>query len=371
MNNNSFRSPAMDIIRSFALFFVVSVHFFYNNDYYVTVIAGPRMYIMTLMRSFFMICVPLFIMLSGYLMCNKTVCKAYYKKLIYIVSIYLLASLCCILYKTFFLKEPFSFVYSVKSIFEYKAAPYAWYVEMYIGLFLLCPFLNILYKGLKTKKEKHALLFTLITITALPSVTNIFYPSIGHIINPAYYNENIGILPVYWLFIYPITYYFIGCYLKEYKLNISNTKIAIFSVIVFLVNGSFVFYRSCGFKFIRGIWTDHSSFLVLLQSVLFFAFFDNLKYNNFPKAASAFFKNISQLCFGGYLISWIFDNYFYKILNTHVEDMPLRLNYFIIIVPVVFICSIILSFVINKIYDLILLFNKIFQNKHNVSSSKE
>ena len=88
---NKKRSVSMDIIRCFALLFVVSVHFFLNNGFYDVPVYGARMYIMTLMRSFFMICVPLFMILSGYLMCNKKLGKGYYKKIIYILGIYLFA----------------------------------------------------------------------------------------------------------------------------------------------------------------------------------------------------------------------------------------------------------------------------------------
>ena len=69
--NSTKRNPAMDIIRILAFFFVVSIHFFLNNDFYLTPVKGERMFIMTIMRSCFIICVPLFITLSGYLLRKK------------------------------------------------------------------------------------------------------------------------------------------------------------------------------------------------------------------------------------------------------------------------------------------------------------
>lgn len=54
------RNPAADLIRILAFFLVVSVHFFLNNGFYSTIVEGERMFIMTIMRSFFIICVPLF-----------------------------------------------------------------------------------------------------------------------------------------------------------------------------------------------------------------------------------------------------------------------------------------------------------------------
>lgn len=158
----------MDIVRCFAFFFVVSIHFFLNSGYYNEIVTGPRMYIMTLFRSFFMICVPLFMVLSGYLMCNKTISRSFYKKLIYTISIYILSSLCCVLYKVLVIKESLSIGTFVCGFFNFSNAPYSWYVEMYIGLFLLCPFLNLIYHNLKNKMQKHILLATFLLLTAVP-----------------------------------------------------------------------------------------------------------------------------------------------------------------------------------------------------------
>ena len=36
---------------------------------------------------------------------------------------------------------------SIIYIFNFTACPNAWYLEMYIGLFLLIPFLNIIYNN--------------------------------------------------------------------------------------------------------------------------------------------------------------------------------------------------------------------------------
>ena len=69
------RSAAADIVRCFAFFCVVSVHFFLKNGYYTQPVKGERMFVMTVMRSFFIICVPLFLTLSGYLLRTKELSK--------------------------------------------------------------------------------------------------------------------------------------------------------------------------------------------------------------------------------------------------------------------------------------------------------
>ena len=57
---------------------------------------------------------------------------------------------------------------------QFTLANYSWYIEMYLGLFLLIPFLNIVYNGLPSQKAKLWLVITMLILTALPAVVNIY-----------------------------------------------------------------------------------------------------------------------------------------------------------------------------------------------------
>lgn len=72
------RNINIDLIKCIAVFSVISVHFFLNTDFYSRTIINTNMYIAVLFRTLFMICVPLFIISTGYLMKNKTLNKKYY-----------------------------------------------------------------------------------------------------------------------------------------------------------------------------------------------------------------------------------------------------------------------------------------------------
>ena len=75
------RDSSLDIIRIVAAFTVLSVHFFLHNGFYSEIVSidkGPQMFIMVQMRTLFGVCVPLFMILTGYLMSQKTLSKAYY-----------------------------------------------------------------------------------------------------------------------------------------------------------------------------------------------------------------------------------------------------------------------------------------------------
>ena len=104
-------------------------------------IHGKRMYVMVMIRCACMICVPLFLMLSGYLMNKVTLNRLYYIKRIKIIVIYILASIMCEIYNVIYLHQNRTLLDCIKGILAFKSAKYSWYVEMYIGLALLIPYL--------------------------------------------------------------------------------------------------------------------------------------------------------------------------------------------------------------------------------------
>ena len=151
--------------------------------------------------------------------------------------------------------------------------------------------------------------------------------------------------------VYPITYYFIGCYLHEYGCKLSKKKNLVLLLIAILCFGSFNYYRSYGNTFLWGEWQNWGALPNVIMTVLLFTMILNFDTTNFSIRSKRIWKRLSDLCLGAYLVSYIFDRTFYEKLNTFVPDMLMRLNYYVIIVPLVCVCSILLSFVLNKIYE--------------------
>lgn len=168
------RNPAMDILRIVAVLCVISIHFFYHTGYYNTTADNDLMYFATVLRTLFSVCVPLFMILSGFLLCNKTLKKGYYSGIRKTIIVYILVAIACIIYKSCNGSYTLTTLTFFMGIFDFTGANYSWYIEMYIGLFLIVPFLNIIYKNLDSRKQKNILLITLIAITILPSLFNAF-----------------------------------------------------------------------------------------------------------------------------------------------------------------------------------------------------
>jgi len=195
------RNINCDILRIIAFSFVVMVHVLLNIGFYSTIIEGPTMLCLNIIRCLLITCVPLFIILTGYLMNEKELNKKYIMKLSRIITTYILCAIACLIALHFIEHRE---IYSLKSyifnILEFKAAPYAWYVNMYIGLYLIIPFLNILWKNLKTKRLKQYLLMILIVLFVLPTMLNTFnLYDINWWKNPSSLRTYQMLIPNYWM----------------------------------------------------------------------------------------------------------------------------------------------------------------------------
>ena len=159
------RNINIDLIKCIAVFSVISVHFFLNNGFYNKIVDSSGMYIGVFFRTLFMICVPLFLLSTGYLMKDKSLNKKYYFGISRVLIIYLIDAIIYLGYKSIYYNDSFSIKHIVSSILKFDIG-YSWYIEMYIGLFLLIPFLNLIYNNLNSKKQKQILIITMLLLTS-------------------------------------------------------------------------------------------------------------------------------------------------------------------------------------------------------------
>ncbi len=334
------RDPNADLIRCVAVYSVLSVHFLLNTGFYNVPTVGPDMLLLCMYRSFFMTCVPLFMILTGYLMWRKTLSRGYYKGLWKTLEIYLLASIACLLFKKYALGYRVTLKTALLDILDYDAANYAWYIEMYIGLFLIIPFLNLAYHGLKTRREKKILVLTMMSLTLLPKLLNIFdFRTAGWLASPSLSTTYDPVVPGFFTGMYPITYYFIGAYLREYGWKLNRALNLLLLALAVAAFGWYNFYRSDGGRF---VWGNNSTWggENLITATLLFAFLLNLDMTRWPKAVHAALKGISGIALGVYLFSWIPDRLIYDgCLIPQVPEVAQRWKFCPLTVPGVFLLS--------------------------------
>lgn len=344
------RNTSLDFVRIIALFCVVSVHFFLNSGFYEYKVSGIEMYWMMLMRTAFRGCVPLFIILTGYLMNQKKLSGGYFHGLTKTLLIYLLASLVCGVCKCTFLEPDYRVTDALLGIFDFSTSTYAWYIEMYIGLFLMIPFLNLVWNHLDSQRNKRLLLIILCLLTAVPQMLNIYrFDDWEWWKMPSISDEYVKLFPDFWTTLAPLAYYYVGCYLKEFPLKLKKGLAAILFLVGVVVFGSYNFWRSYGAEFVWGPWQEWAALPTMVLTVLLFCFLTKISFEHSPGWVPHSLARISELCLGGYLLSCIFDGVFYARLNEQVTDVPDRLLYYFIIVPLVFVCSLAASWGLNMV----------------------
>lgn len=357
------RNINLDLIRCIAVLFVISVHFCLNIGFYELPCSGMRMLFLSILRSAFMTCVPLFLMLTGYLMNKKELTLSYYKGMKKTYCIYVLICICCLLFRIFYEHENIGIRKMILSILDFSADSYAWYIEMYIGLFLLIPFLNILWNNMEDKAKKW-LLITFLILTTLPSLLNCW-----EFLLPGDETRDYNLLfPDYWQSLYPFTYYFIGAYLKEGKREVRLLRESVILVGLTVLFGIFNYYRSYNDTFEWIAANNYQGIQVVIISVLLFRILSAVPLKNCPNIAKKGIQLISELSLGIYLASYISDRLIYPILTEHVTEMVRRMDYFPVMIISSFGIALIISFFVNKIYHILeIIFNCIRQKYVKIS----
>lgn len=333
------RSCGLDIVRCCAILFVIGAHFFLHTPFNNTVFNSGSMFILGMIQSLTLINVPLFLMLTGYLNLSKQVNRKYYRNGVRVVVSYVVISVITILYRKYYLGDTESWGIWVRKILDFSAIPYAWYIEMWIGLFLLTPFLNILWKNIGSRHHKLILLLTLYLLTALPDFFNRY---------------GLTLVPAYWEALYPVTFFYLGAYIREYQPKTSDTvrigrcnlRVAALCIagivgiclINPVINITLFQHRSM----MHLIGDGNGIFGTPLATMFFIAVYRTDWKNCGVKRVLA---KVSVLSLDMYLFSWIFDSSIYPMTRSWMPDMQTWgiLLYYIAVVATVFLLSLFAS----------------------------
>jgi len=348
------RDLRLDIIRISALFCVIAVHFFLNSGFMGETVSGVRMYLMTAARSLFAVCVHLFLMLTGYLMNQKQLSKKYFLGIFKVLLTYFICSAVYSVFTKVFLHQDVTVKSFIRSVIGFTGTKYAWYIELYVGLYLLIPFLNLIFNNLKTRRQTLALLIVLFFLTGVPSSFNVFsFDSLEMWTNPAGITSYYKLFPSKWDTLWPLFCYFSGCYLKKYPFRINLGLHSLLLVLACAADGLFNFYKSYGRTFVNASWNYNSSAGCLVIAFLFFSLLLRINPGVGGPKKNSFFKLLSDAVLGAYLLSCIFDIVYYKKLAELVPTVRDRFIYAPVIVLAVFLSSLALSVAVNLIRRLI------------------
>lgn len=370
----------LDVIRLVAFLTVPGVHFFLNSGFYDEPVNSAAMYGMTLVRTLCMVCVPLFLLLTGYLESRREIAITgrslwgFYRKLVGVWVIYALAAVVKIIFRYIWM-EPLGVRGSLSYLLSYQ--DYSWYVEMYLWLALMIPFLNLLWRAIPDRRGRQLLLLALLISVCVPGIVNGF---------------GTKILPEWSDKVYPVFYYYLGAYLRETKdcrtfslchdMKAEPLRSETSSVIkagelqnlkmdsddadgraksctwkyllcflgAALLNGICVIVMSRGGAVsMDAYWSEWYSLLNVVMAVLAFRWLHSVDYSGLSERWKRILKYLASLTYAAYLLSWIPDNLIYPWMNARLADMQERFLWYLPAVLSVAVVSVLLSVVITPI----------------------
>jgi surface polysaccharide O-acyltransferase-like enzyme len=327
------RNLNLDLARCTALLMVPIMHSFDHTGMYDQQLYGTANHVMLVLKLLFTSCIPLYVMLSGFLCSRKQLSARYYLGLVRILVIYFICSVVTMAVEQFTGLVHRSFSEMVSALLNCTCSSYTWYILMYFGLFLLIPFLNMAYNGLKTQREKQVLVLTFIAMSVLPSLLNTYFQ----------------IMSMWWARLYPLCYYFTGAYLREYLPQIRLRKLlACLVAFVGLYAVFFYFRYDASGAAMTGIYQD--TWEVYIISVLIFVIILRLPLDKLPKVFSSIISKVSELTLPTYLLTWIPDSLIYPVLMANVATGPARYKWLFITVPISLVSALIMAQLVQWLY---------------------
>jgi surface polysaccharide O-acyltransferase-like enzyme len=318
----------IDLLRCLAILFVISGHFFLHTPFSETIFSGASMFIQAMFKFFFGMGVPLFILQTGYLNINKS---ANYKwgggGVFRVLFSYLLFSVIAVVFRKYYLYESLSWFAWIKKILDFSAIPYGWYIEMWIGLFFLTPFLNILYRNIPSRRLKLTLIAVLCLMTGLPDDLNRY---------------GLYLVPGFWRDCFPLTFFFIGSYIREYQPRINWKAAAGIILAICLINPVFNLLFVHNHTMIHLSGNPQRGLLGITTATLFFILLYRIDFKSaLLKSALAL---VAVVSLDMYLCSYLFDTTFYPVfMERYFVSQPQFGVYFFVMVPLLFACSFALS----------------------------
>jgi len=295
----------LDFVRAGAALFIVFSHFFDNTGLYEFDTAFPIKLASIGLRMIVGTCVAMFIMLTGYLCSEKKLSPRYYLGFVRIYITYLVCSAFAYLARIFLLHEPLGLREMISGLINFESIEYAWYLLMYLGLFLMIPFLNLSFNGLASNRQRLVLIGTFLYLSILPSLLH----------------RPVHLLTVWWKNLSPIAYYFTGAYLRRTQPKVSAGKAAgLLLLLVAAFVGVDVLLLGPG-----GEWTievtRHDHYQGYVCALLCFLILQNAGADRFPGALQAWIGRLAGLSLSIYLLSWITDALLYPRFKAAVPDL--------------------------------------------------
>ena len=268
------RKSNIELLRLFAIFGVIILH--YCNPFIGGGIAfakegGLNFYCLYFLVSLFACAVNLFVLISGYFMCESTR-RNIWRPIELIVQVIVFNGLIYLL--NVLLKVH---TFSVKACLN-ALIPANYFVILYCAVYLVSPWISILFEKATVKSLKKLLVISFILFSVYPTVVDAFFEITGKQI---YGISSIGLYGSQWGYSFTnfLFMYILGVCIKKGALKIQEWKIGF--IVLSLIANVWVIVIWARVNDKIGYFTERSAWeycnpLVIITAVLLFALFNKI-----------------------------------------------------------------------------------------------
>lgn len=269
------RQSNIELLRILAIIGVIVLH--YNNPLIGGAITFARegsvnFYILYVLESFFACGVDLFMIISGYFMCESNK-RNIWKSIELIIQVMIFRE-AIYLVRVALHTTPFS----IKSVIT-ALIPSNYFVILYCVVFLISPFINILVEKLSIKSFRTLILLLMVLFSAIPTMVDVF----GEVRGDQFIGlSTVGMYGSQWGYsvVNFTLMYLIGTYLRKGQsrlLEWKNWKLIICLIVNVLV---LVLWARINDK--TGFFTERSSWeycnpLIIFEAVIIYVLFSRIK----------------------------------------------------------------------------------------------
>ncbi len=318
------RESGADLFRIMGLLFVNTLHACLYNGFYYEAQQGAAMWAANSVRWLVFGCNAMFMLLTGYLKSASPWNRKYYKSLVAVLVGYVLTCLISYPIRYFCLGE--KEVLSTWLTWFVTFSNYAWYVEMYIGLFLFSPLINLALDQIQKPKRLWMVTAGLLIITVGYSATTM------------------DLLPDYWGALYPLTLYTLGAVIRRTKPKIPVWLCLPVAALTAMGLG-FATMKTATDGFYSGFSQGYGGFWVVLMVTMLFLGVYRLRVGERTGRVLAW---VSGGVFEGYILSRLLDVWIYDTVRQWHSPEHYPLIFLWITLPV-FIVSLLSGKIVNML----------------------
>lgn len=333
------RYSNIELLRIFTMIGVIILH--YNN----ATIGGAlkfvdknsiNFYTLYFLEAIFICAVNVFLVISGYFLCNSN--KRNFWK-----PIELLIQVICIYFLKYIivdgiLENEFNFRGLIVSII-----PANYFVILYIVVYLISPYINIIINNLNEKSLNKFILLILCIFSIYPTIIDVFIEITD---NNLYGLSSIGLYGSQYGYtcINFIMCYIIGSYIRKNETSLSKIKIKkliiIFCLIAIIITIWSLVNDYIGYNIEKSA-LEYCNPLIIINAGIIFTVFKKMNLKN-----NKIINNLAKSCFMIYLVHDIF------LININIQKF-VNNNIFIMLIHIIMVTIIIyiISYIINILYE--------------------